>query len=337
MKIVVVSAVYNEEKYIGRMIESLMAQTRMPDEVVLVDDGSKDGTAQVIEQYAKRYPVIRLIRNSNQGPAASRNSGWRAARADVAIFTDGDCVPDRDWIEKLMKGFVSDDVAVPTTVNQGKKQVGAVAGTYRTLNKENVLARFVGDEIAWRYRNVRGEVDAHGAYNLAIRKGVLEEMRGFDESYKAPSGEDWDLTFRISRKYKILFAPEAIVAHAHPEAFWPYMRNQAQRGFDRIKLYKDHPQKRNGDVYSGKIAKYQVLAAGLLLLTLSFLPFRCFRVIPILLSLFLFGSCWNSFGFIFKRDPAAAFYGIGIQFARCFAWAWGALKGVLRFGFKLKS
>ena len=324
MKLAVVSAVYNEEKHIGQMIESLMAQTRMPDEVVLVDDGSKDGTAQVIEQYAKRYPMIRLIRNSNQGPAASRNIGWRAVQADVAIFTDGDCVPDRDWIEKLMKYFISDDVA-------------AVAGTYRTLNEENVLARFVGDEIAWRYRNVRGEVDAHGAYNLAIRKSVLEEMRGFDESYKAPSGEDWDLTFKISRKYKILFAPDAIVAHAHPEAFWPYMKNQVRRGFDRIKLYNDHPQKRSGDIYSGKIAKYQVLAAGLLPLALFFLPFRYLRVIPLFLSLFLFGSCWNSFGFIFKRDPAAAFYGVGIQFARCFAWAWGALKGVLRFGFKLKS
>jgi len=324
MRVAVVSAVYNEEKHIGRMIEGLMAQTRMPEEVVLVDDGSKDGTARVIEQYAQRYPAIRLIRNSNQGPAASRNIGWRAARAEVVIFTDGDCVPDRDWIETLLQLFVADDIA-------------AVAGTYRTLNGDSVLARFVGHEIAWRYRNVSGAVDAHGSYNLAVRKRVLEEIGGFEESYKVPSGEDWDLTYKISRRYKILFAPDAIVAHAHPEAFWPYMINQARRGFDRIKLYNDHPEKRSGDVYTGGIVKYQVLAAGLLPPALFLLPFQCFRVIPILLFLFLFGACWNSFGFIFRRDPAAAFYGLGVQWARSFAWAWGAIKGVLRFGFKFRK
>ncbi len=323
MRIAVVSAVYNEEKHIARLIESLLAQSRMPEEIVFVDDGSKDGTAGVIESYAKQHPLIRLIRNTNQGPAASRNIAWRAAQADVVIFTDGDCVPDKDWIEKLLISFTSDDIA-------------GVAGTYRTFNEENVLARFAGHEIAWRYRNVRGVVDAHGAYNLAIRKKILEAMGGFEESYKAPSGEDWDLTYRISRRYKILFAPEAIVAHEHPEAFWPYMKNQARRGFDRIKLYNDHPDKRNGDVYTGGLAKYQVLASGLLPLSLLLLPVRGLCVIPALLFFFLFVSCLNNFGFIFKRDPAAAVYGIPVQFARCFAWGWGAMQGVLRFGFKVR-
>ena len=324
MRVAVVSAAYNEEKHIGHLIESLLAQTRMPDEIVLVDDGSKDSTAEIIERYAKHYSVIRLIRNFNQGPAASRNIAWRAAQTDIAIFTDGDCVPESDWIEKLLKPFTSEKVA-------------AVAGTYRTLNDDNVLARFVGHEIAWRYRDVPAEVDAHGAYNLAVRKNVLGEMNGFDESYKVPSGEDWDLTYRISRKYKILFAPDAIVAHAHPESLGWYLKNQARRGFDRIKLYNDHPEKRSGDAYTGGIAKYQVLAAGLLPPALFLLPLRGFCIVPMVLFLFLFGSCWNSFNFIFKRDPAAAFYGVGVQFARCFAWAWGALKGVLRFGFKLKK
>ena len=321
MKVAVVSAVYNEEQHIGRMIESLLVQTQMPEAIVLVDDGSKDGTAEIIERYGKHHPILRLLRNSNQGPAASRNVAWRAAQADIVIFTDGDCVPEADWIEQLLKHFTSEKIA-------------AVAGTYRTLNALHLLARFVGHEIAWRYREAPVEVDVHGAYNLAVRKNVLEEMNGFDESYKVPSGEDWDLTYRISRRYKILFAPAAIVAHAHPEAFWPYMKNQVRRGFDRIKLYNDHPEKRGGDAYTGRIAKYQVLAAGLLPPALFFLPFRGLCAIPAVLFLFLLGSCWQSFGFIFRRDPAAAFYGMGVQFARCFAWAWGALKGVLRFGLK---
>ena len=336
MQVSVVSAVYNEEKNIGRLIESLLSQTRLPDEIVLVDDGSQDATAAIIEGYAQHYGMIRLIRNSNQGPAVSRNMAWRAAQADIVIFTDGDCVPNSDWVERLLAGLISQIGAVPATAHQKEKQIGAVAGTYRTLNDRSLLARFIGLEIAWRYRNVRGEVDAHGSYNLAIRKPVLEEMGGFEESYKAPSGEDWDLTYRISRKYKILFVPEAIVAHTHPEAFWPYMKNQVRRGLDRIKLYNDHPEKRSGDTYTGGLVKYQVLAAGLLLPSLGLFFLRGFGLFPAVLYIFLCASCGQSFGFIYKRDPAAAFYGVGVQFCRCFAWAWGALKGVLLFGFKIR-
>ncbi|HNX68924.1 MAG TPA: glycosyltransferase family A protein [Candidatus Omnitrophota bacterium] len=328
MKIAVVSAVYNEEKYIGRLIESLLAQACIPDEIIFVDDGSKDGTAKVIEGYAARYSTIRLIRNTNQGPAASRNMAWRNASSEIVIFTDGDCVPDPDWTGNLLRHFTSEEIA-------------AVAGTYRTLNTENILARFVGYEIAWRYRNVRGEIDVHGAYNLAVRRRVLEEMNGFNEIYKAPSGEDFDLTFRISRKYKILFAADAVVAHAHPESFWWYMRNQTRRGFDRMKLYYDHPEKRGSDTYTGKLPKYQVLAAGLLVLSLFLLLFPGFisMIAPVLILppfLFLFGSCFYSFPYIFKRDPMVACYGAKVQFFRSFAWALGAAQGLLRFGFKLK-
>ncbi len=323
MKVAVVSAVYNEEKRIGQMLESLLAQTRLPDEIVIVDDGSTDHTAWLIECCSKHFPLVRLIRHSNQGPAVSRNLGWRTASADIVVFTDGDCIPDHNWIEKLLPGFSSQEVA-------------AVGGTYRTLNRDSRLARFVGYEIDWRYRYVRGAIDAHGSYNLAVRRAVLEEMNGFDESYKAPSGEDWDLTYRISRKYKILFEREAIVAHAHPESFWPYMKNQVRRGFDRIKLYNEHPEKRGGDIYTGGLAKYQVLVAGLLpaFLVFSFWPF--FRGLAVLAAVFLFVSCLNSFLYIFQRDPGVAFYGLGVQFCRCFAWAWGAVKGVLRFGYKIR-
>jgi GT2 family glycosyltransferase len=216
-------------------------------------------------------------------------------------------------------------------------EVGAVAGTYRTLNVENLLARFVGDEIAWRYRDNPVEVDVHGAYNLAVRKSVLEEMNGFEESYKVPSGEDWDLTCRISRKCKILFAPDAIVAHEHPVSFIWYMKNQARRGFDRIKFYNDHPEKRGGDAYTGGLAKYQVLAAGLFPFSLACLPCPILWFVPYVFCLFLLSSCFNSFGFIFRRDPKAACYGVFVQFCRCFAWVWGAFKGVLRFGFRLKK
>ena len=97
MRVAVVSAVYNEKQFVGRMIESVLSQSRLPDEVVLVDDGSTDATfnrSVLHGTVSHRTPDT----NSNQG-RRPHGTWLRAAKADVVIFTDGDCVPERDWIE----------------------------------------------------------------------------------------------------------------------------------------------------------------------------------------------------------------------------------------------
>ncbi len=322
MKVAVVTAVYNEERHVGQLLESLLRQTHQPDEIIVVDDGSVDETVFIVEAAAKNNLRVKLIKNTNQGPAVSRNIGWRAAQSDIIVFTDGDCLPNHDWLEKLLKSFDRDET------------VGAVGGVYRTLNRHSRLARFIGDEIDWRYRHVGKAVDAHGSYNFAVKKSILEALGGFNETYEVPSGEDWDLSYRISREYKIIFNREAIVGHTHPEDFWCYMKNQVRRGFDRVKLYNDHPEKKNGDSYTGWLAKYQVLAAGIfpVCIALSFLP--GFRFIALADLAFLILSCFYSFKFMLLRDSSVAFYGVGVQFVRCFAWAWGAFQGFLKFGYK---
>ena len=193
---------------------------------------------------------MKVISQKNTGPAAARNQAWNISKCDICVFTDGDCVPEQNWIEEIIKPFNDPDV-------------GASAGTYKTLNIHSLLARFIGHEIAWRYRNVSGEIEAHGTYNLAVRKSILEKVGGLNEEYSKASGEDWDVTYRISEISKIIYKPEAVVGHYHPEKFCWYIKNQVRRGFDRAKVYKDHPDKRESDNYTGKLIKYQVLFSGL--------------------------------------------------------------------------
>ena len=73
--------------------------------------------------------------------------------------------------------------------------------------------------------------------------------------YPVPSGEDWDLTYRISENHRIVFVPEAIVGHYHPDKFIPYMKNQERRGFDRVKIYKDFPGKKEGGCLYSLVCK----------------------------------------------------------------------------------
>jgi len=318
-KIAVNIAVYNEESTIGGLIENLLVQTLKTDEIVIVDDGSTDKTAKIIKQYAKCNNQIKYYYQKNAGPAAARNIAWKNSNADICVFTDGDCKPNKDWLEKLIAPFENLDIA-------------AAGGTYRTLNENNLLAKFIGLEIESKYRNVKGCIDAHGSYNLAIKKNVLQEFNGFDERYKFPSGEDWDLTYKISNKYKIIFVPLAIVGHYHPENLKKYLLNQFWRAFDRVKLYRNHPTKTNGDVYTPWYIKFQIASSAIFILMLPlnfFIRFDFIYFLIIFMILIRF-SCAN-FNYYLKIDKRVALYSIFVQFFRGIFWAAGLLYGVCSF------
>ena len=323
MKIAVISAVYNEGANIERFMQSLLGQTRIPDEIILVDDGSTDSTPMLIEQQAIQQPRIKLIRQANQGPASARNQGWRAVASDICLFTDGDCVPEINWVEKIEQILLRHPDA------------GGAAGTYTTLNQHSSLARVIGLEIAWRYRHKPETIDAHGAYNLAIRKNLLESVGGFNEKYPVPSGEDWDLTYKISAQAPIYFEPEAIVGHFHPDRLGWYLKNQERRAFDRIRVYRDHPAKKSGDAYTGSSDMLQILFAGLVMadfllsfLSPAFVPFLLISAFVLLLLPL------SRILFIYKQtDVQTAGNAAFFFFLRSFAWCIGATRGILRFGF----
>jgi glycosyltransferase involved in cell wall biosynthesis len=323
MRVAVTVGVYNEERRVGGLLDALLHQTRPPDEVVIVDDGSTDRTRALAEEGARKDARFRILGQENRGPAAARNRAWRSASADVCVFTDGDCVPEPNWIEELLKPLLD-----PT--------VGAAGGTYKTINTGSLLARFIGWEIAWRYRNVTGQIQVHGTYNLAVRRSVLEQVGGLDESYPKASGEDWDMTYKISKAHRIIYVPTAIAGHYHPERFWWYMRNQARRAYDRIKVYRNHPERRAGDNYTPAFTKYQIAASGALVpsLVLLYPFFPASRLLPAGLALFLLWTALLPFPYIFGKDKAAAFFSIPVQLARSFAWFAGCVRGVIEFGMR---
>jgi len=321
MTVAVIVAVHNNEKNISQLIEALLQQTRLPDEIIVVDDGSTDKTVEFLERIAGSNNKIKIYRQKNAGPAAARNKGFRSAGSDICVFTDSDCVPEPDWIENLLMPFKD-------------KQVAAAGGTYKTLNNNSALARFIGLEIAWRYRNIKGEIDVHGTYNLAVRKSVLEEVGGFNREFPKPSGEDWDLTYKISQKYKIIYVPQAVVGHYHPEKLIAYLKNQERRAFDRIKVYKEHPDKRSSDTYTGPVIKYQILGSAAFLPSLLLLyPWFSFSYsVPLAIFAFLLLTTLPVFFYTADKDLEVSLQSIPVQLLRNFAWLVGLIKGLIKFG-----
>ena len=110
-KISIVVPVYNIEKYIGKCIDSIISQTYQNYELILVDDGSKDDSSNICDEYAKNNENIVVIHKSNGGLSDARNAGINKATGDYVIFVDGDdFIKDNECLKYLVSELQKEEV-----------------------------------------------------------------------------------------------------------------------------------------------------------------------------------------------------------------------------------
>src|SRR3954470_2668218 len=110
----VVVSTFNRAHLVPRLVAALAAQDfARPYEVVIVDNGSSDGTREILERLAATTPIDMKVLDieRNNGPAPARNLGWRAASAPLVAFTDDDCVPQAGWLTALAGALDRVDLA----------------------------------------------------------------------------------------------------------------------------------------------------------------------------------------------------------------------------------
>ena len=320
MKISVVIPAYNAESTIGQAVAGSLAQAREPlqVEVIVVDDGSKDDTAEVAQAAGAK-----VIKQENAGPAAARNRGWKSAAGQVICFTDSDCVPMADWLENLLAGFTDG-------------QVGAVAGSYEIANTSSWLAQWVHQEIMERHKRMPPFVGAFGSYNVAIPRYVLQATGGFDPKYRRASGEDNDLSYRILKKdWHIAFRPEAKVSHYHPERVWQYLKEQYRHGFWRAKLYLEHPDMLRGDDYTRLRDRLEpIFVLGIFACAILAMFGSQGTIWPLLVVLGAYAAIHISWpiSWWLGEGKIGAFSYAGVTFLRGFARTLGLCVGLARFG-----
>ncbi len=246
-------------------------------EIIFVDDGSTDGTAGIVAELPVQY-----IAGAGRGAGAARNIGWKAARHPLVWFIDADCVAEPDALERLLPHL--DD-----------PKVGAVSGSYGTMNPESLLACLIHEEIIQRHLGMPQRVDFLATFNVIYRRAVLEQLGGFDERYL--KAQDAELSFRtMGAGYELAFERDSRVKHYHPTNWWKYLRTQRQQGYWRVWLHLSHRGHAAGDSYSSFVDHVQpplamllsasfvlllfpplwwVPAAFLLLLTAAQLPMTC--------------------------------------------------------------
>jgi GT2 family glycosyltransferase len=201
----VVVATRDRRDRLAALLAALRAQTigRERFEVIVVDDGSGDGTAGLLAEEAARGELeLRTIAlERSAGPAAARNRGWRAARARIIAFTDDDCVPDPGWLEAGLRACGEN----PGAIVQGQTIPSAAE-----WDRLGPLARAFTHTVEVR------EADPHfQTCNVFYPRDVLERADGFDEAVFARiEGEDADLAWRaIEAGAPTAFAADARVVH----------------------------------------------------------------------------------------------------------------------------
>jgi len=231
----VVVPAYNCERTIAQTLQAIQAQTYPHVNIIVVDDGSSDATASIVQSFAD----VKYVHQENSGPASARNRGAQESADEFIFFTDSDCVPDTQWIERMMPRFQDQRVSV-------------VAGSYGIVNEENILARCIHKEILFRHHHLMPSYPkAFGSYNFGVRRKVFEKVGGFDTQYREASGEDNDLSYKLVKTGgKIYFEKKALVGHFHPEKVMQYLQEQCRHGFWRVKMYADHPSMLKGDDYT---------------------------------------------------------------------------------------
>jgi glycosyltransferase involved in cell wall biosynthesis len=196
----VIIPTWNRAAEVCAAIDSALAQTVRPFEVIVVDDGSTDDTADVLARYGD---AIRVVRQHNQGVAAARNAGIAAARGELLAFLD------------------SDDVWLPRKLELQLQRFGAdpeLGLVHCGAQFENAAPRLAGME-GWVATEIlrldRDVIVAHGS-SIMMPRRVAEEIGGFDVRMRV--SEDWDFCYRIAARHRIAFVPEVLVRCARHTA-----------------------------------------------------------------------------------------------------------------------
>lgn len=232
----VVIPAFNSERCISRAIESVMSQTFSDYEIIVVDDGSTDGTADIVKKFGDR---VRYVYQQNAGPASARNAGLKIASGQWIAFLDA----DDEWLPDKLQQQVelldrNRDLRWCSTNRyqadeRRKAPVGNKAAITKALNGREHFPNYFSAAAAGKCPIVTS--------TIIVRKDVFDKLGDFDLQYLR--GQDLDMWWRIAHHYpKIGYIPQPLAVR-HLDAENPIVkkrRHDAWKGHTKRKLIDKH-------------------------------------------------------------------------------------------------
>lgn len=313
MRVSVAVTTYNEERTIGALLDSLFIQTKTPDEIIIVDAGSTDQTAEIVKHYQKKNKKITLLVMKGVNRSKGRNICVDYAKNEIIAMTDAGCVARTDWLQNITKPFKN-------------REVGLVAGFYDMSGEKPIqkaLSFFLG--VLPKHFN---SSFLPSTRSIAFRKKVFEDIGGFKETIE-DTAEDTMFNFSAAS----MGMKFARVKNARVE--WK-MPTSLVEGF--IKMYRYalgdaksgiwyHPTKGINSHNFKAMLKVMRYSFGAFLLVLSIVEPTFW---PLFLGMLFLYIVWAFRKvFIYFQDFRIGLWGIVIQIASDFAVMLGLVRGLL--------
>ncbi len=223
MKFSIIVPVYNAAATLPGLLQSLGRLYDTDHEVILVDDASTDGSADLAASWP--YRLIRM--ETNRGPARCRNAGAAAACGDILVFTDADCRVHPRWLHAFDEALADGKAAAvmgrlalmpSNTLGNAISALGFPAGGS------------VGFPRIWRV-DADGFTQSLSTCNCAVTRAVFERVGGFDEGFPLAGGEDSYLAHALGRNgFRIRYCPEAVAWHPARDRLGDFFAWQFRRG-----------------------------------------------------------------------------------------------------------
>ncbi len=220
---------YNAEAFIGVVLHSVEKQTLSPAEILVIDDGSSDGSREIIRQ----HPGVRLIsHDQNYGIAAARNTAWKNAIGNIVVYLDADTIAHPTLLEELVEFYNCSDIA-----GVGGRGLEIYQNSLYDRWRKEVLFQGWGEQFI-------SDVPFLFGVCSSFRRQFLKELGGFDPFFRI-SGEDMDFSFRARKAgFRLVYNPKALVFHLRTDdrrsirqmtyrhCYWGFLAQRKNRCFD---------------------------------------------------------------------------------------------------------
>jgi glycosyltransferase involved in cell wall biosynthesis len=209
MDISLIIATRDRSHQLARCLDSVARmEFDRPWELIVVDNGSKDATAEVVKQFADKLSIpLRYVLERKPGLGNAHNAGVRAARGEILAFTDDDCYPETDFLNRIWCAFADPSIGY----------IGGRITLHDPADDPMTTIESATPYVFPAKSFIRG--GSFGGANMAFRKKILDEISGFDPMFGPGAlfnAEDVDAAARASAiGWKGEYRPEVIVRHHH--------------------------------------------------------------------------------------------------------------------------
>ena len=227
LNVSVVIPTYNRRRDLEKLLDALKKEfSSFSDfEVIVVDDGSFDGTDEFLQTYKSPFRLVKVIHNENKGSAVSRNDGIKKANNDIILFLDDDLIPASGILFNHVKNHRNKNCAV----------IGNIL--YRETFKTRWVSRYLSTRGVHKIK--RGEKIPFKCFwtsNASIRKEHLVKVRFFDEAFKIAGGEDTEIAYRLEKAgTEFIYEENAICCH-RPVSLSELLKKQESFGKKALPL-----------------------------------------------------------------------------------------------------